>query len=224
MKCPGQDRRYWTPSSISEARCPKCEKPVEFFKDEPTRRCTGCNHKLVNPNMDFGCISYCRFASKCADQLPVVMNEAGDLMKDRVIANARRHFGTDHREIDRAARTADHAEKLAVETGGDVAIVLSAACLAGTVDPVTKDTTAASKIMEEAGADPDIIKEVTSILSGNSKDPESKTNRLIVHDARVLSDIEITRLSTSGEREEGSLEDRFLTEAARKRAEELLRR
>lgn len=33
MKCPGQDSRYWKEGAIFEVDCPKCGKPVEFFKD-----------------------------------------------------------------------------------------------------------------------------------------------------------------------------------------------
>ena len=32
----------------------------EFFKDETTRRCKNCGHKIVNPRMDFGCAAYCK--------------------------------------------------------------------------------------------------------------------------------------------------------------------
>ena len=43
MKCPGQDSRNWKPGDIFEMACPKCGKPLEFFKDEPLRRCKSCN-------------------------------------------------------------------------------------------------------------------------------------------------------------------------------------
>ena len=36
MKCPGQDTLYWKPGAIFEAKCPKCGKEVEFFKDDKT--------------------------------------------------------------------------------------------------------------------------------------------------------------------------------------------
>jgi endogenous inhibitor of DNA gyrase (YacG/DUF329 family) len=53
MKCPGQDTQYWSPSAIFEVDCPKCGQSVEFFKDDTSRKCGNCDHRFVNPNMDF---------------------------------------------------------------------------------------------------------------------------------------------------------------------------
>ena len=65
MKCPGQDTQYWKPGAIYDAKCPKCEKIVEFFKDDTTRKCSHCGHRFINPELDFGCASYCQFAEQC---------------------------------------------------------------------------------------------------------------------------------------------------------------
>ncbi|MBU0988547.1 MAG: hypothetical protein KKH68_14950 [Proteobacteria bacterium] len=70
MKCPGQDSRYWKPGSIFETKCPQCGHKVEFFKDDTARRCEKCSHRFVNPQMDFGCASYCQFAEQCIGELP----------------------------------------------------------------------------------------------------------------------------------------------------------
>ncbi|MFO8143471.1 MAG: hypothetical protein R6T78_02210 [Dehalococcoidales bacterium] len=85
MKCPGQDSRYWKPGSIFETKCPNCGEPVEFFKDDPTRKCGNCGNKCVNPNMDFGCAAYCKFADQCIGELPPeLLAEREELMKDRI--------------------------------------------------------------------------------------------------------------------------------------------
>jgi len=65
MKCPGQDSRLWGPEAIFEAKCPECGGPIEFFKDESSRKCRKCGHKVLNPKMDFGCAAYCRYAAQC---------------------------------------------------------------------------------------------------------------------------------------------------------------
>ena len=65
MKCPGQDSRYWKPGAIFEAKCPECGHAVEFFKDDTTRLCKKCGHRFLNPDMDFGCASYCKYAEQC---------------------------------------------------------------------------------------------------------------------------------------------------------------
>jgi len=64
MKCPGQDTRYWKPGDIFEVKCPKCGNDVEFFKDDPARKCPKCGHRFLNPNLDFGCASYCPYAEQ----------------------------------------------------------------------------------------------------------------------------------------------------------------
>ncbi|MFC1849848.1 hypothetical protein ACFL27_06530 [candidate division CSSED10-310 bacterium] len=70
MKCPGQDRRYWQPHDIFEVPCPECGQAVEFFKDDLTRQCSHCDHRLFNPRMDFGCASHCQAADQCLGHQP----------------------------------------------------------------------------------------------------------------------------------------------------------
>lgn len=85
MKCPGQDTRYWKADAVSEAKCPRCGSDVEFFKDDTTRRCPACGHRFVNPAMDFGCASYCRYAEQCLGALPEeIRAKRDDMLKDRV--------------------------------------------------------------------------------------------------------------------------------------------
>ncbi|MFH1117826.1 MAG: phosphohydrolase, partial [Pseudomonadota bacterium] len=65
MKCPGQDPRFWKFDAIFDAECPKCGSKLEFFKDETRRTCKKCGHKVLNPKMDFGCATHCKFAADC---------------------------------------------------------------------------------------------------------------------------------------------------------------
>ncbi len=65
MRCPGQDTRYWSPDSVFEMNCPQCGMAIEFFKDDPFRKCSNCSHKLRNPKRDDGCASHCANADKC---------------------------------------------------------------------------------------------------------------------------------------------------------------
>lgn len=81
MKCPGQDSRYWKPGDVFETPCPECGAEVEFFKDDPTRRCRHCGRQVLNPNMDFGCASYCQYAEQCIGSLPP---ELIDMRKGRL--------------------------------------------------------------------------------------------------------------------------------------------
>jgi hypothetical protein len=74
MKCPGQDSQYWVSSAIFEVKCPACGHPEEFFKDESSRKCKKCSHRISNPKMDSGCAAYCKFADQCLGELLVKKN------------------------------------------------------------------------------------------------------------------------------------------------------
>ena len=128
MKCPGQDTQYWKPGAIFEATCPECGKMVEFFKDDPTRKCGNCGHRFVNPEMDFGCAAYCPFADQCVGELPPeVVAQRQDLLKDRVAIEMKKYFKTDFKRIGHATRVARYAERIGKDEGGKMAVILIAA-------------------------------------------------------------------------------------------------
>jgi hypothetical protein len=73
--CPGQDTRYWGPDSIYDVRCPSCSGEIEFFKNDPTRKCKECGEKFWNPKLDLGCLEWCKYADKCTE---LMREENGD--------------------------------------------------------------------------------------------------------------------------------------------------
>ncbi len=86
MRCPGQDTRYWKEDAIFEINCPFCGEEIEFFKDDPTRRCPGCGKVIPNPRLDFGCAAYCKFASQCLGNLPPeLVKKRGELFKEKLV-------------------------------------------------------------------------------------------------------------------------------------------
>ena len=120
MKCPGQDSRYWKPDAIFSVPCLVCDKPVEFFRDESTRRCKNCGHKMVNPRMDFGCAAYCNFAEQCLGELPSeLIAQKKDLLKDRVAIEMKHYFKKDFKRIGHATKVARYAEQIVKEEKGD---------------------------------------------------------------------------------------------------------
>jgi uncharacterized paraquat-inducible protein A len=69
MKCPGQDMRDWKPGDIFEVTCPWCAiGKVEFFKDEPRRKCPVCEMLVKNPKIDMGCLEHCPYANQCVQE------------------------------------------------------------------------------------------------------------------------------------------------------------
>jgi len=70
MKCPGQDPLFWDKDAIFEAPCPSCGRAVEFFKDDPFRRCPACGYKFQNPRLDIGCAEWCPYAEQCLGSPP----------------------------------------------------------------------------------------------------------------------------------------------------------
>ena len=65
LRCPGQDKRTWGPEAIFETECRECGAMVEFFKDEPKRKCPECGTRVFNPEMDLGCAEWCPAAEEC---------------------------------------------------------------------------------------------------------------------------------------------------------------
>jgi DNA-directed RNA polymerase subunit RPC12/RpoP len=165
MKCPGQDMQYWTAEAIYEVNCPKCGKPVEFYKDDTTRSCTHCSHRFVNPRMDFGCAAYCKFAEQCIGTLPEEFVGAQDnLLKDKVAVEMKRYYKTDFKRIGHLSRIARHAEKIAAGEGVKLAVVLCAAYLKDLDSDSTKEQKAADLILENLGASDEIRAEVGALI------------------------------------------------------------
>jgi HD superfamily phosphohydrolase YqeK len=206
MKCPGQDSRYWKPGAIFEVECPQCGHPVEFFKDDTTRRCRKCGHRFLNPGLDFGCASYCKYAEQCIGNLPPeLIAQKEDLLKDRVAIEMKRYFKKDFRRVGHAGRVARYAERIAKKEGGDLAVILAAAYLhdAGIKEaeknqrddaaevheqegpPVAKD------ILERLGAAEGMIEEVCDIIGHHHHPRSEETNNFkCVYDADQIANLE----------------------------------
>lgn len=206
MKCPGQDSRYWEPGAIFEAKCPQCGHEVEFFKDESTRKCRNCGQKFVNPKMDFGCASYCKFAAQCLGDLPPeLMAKRDDLLRDRVAIEMKKYFKQDFKRIGHATRVARYAEQIVKAEQGDPAIVISAAYLhdIGIKEAEKKYQSTAARYQEEEGppiareildrlgARPELIDEVCDIIAHHHHPREVETlNFKCLYDADLIVNLE----------------------------------
>ena len=186
MKCPGQDMKYWKDDAIFEVSCPKCDKAIEFYKDDTTRKCGHCGHRLVNPKMDFGCASYCQFAEQCLGTMPEeFMGAREDLLKDKVAVAMKRFYQTDFKSIRKATSAARHAENIGKAEGGNLAVILCAVYLHG------MERENARSILTGVGASEPLIEEITQLLNIHKNLVKDETSAAgIVHDALVLEQLQ----------------------------------
>lgn len=205
MKCPGQDTQYWNEDAIFETECPECGKLMEFFKDDATRRCPSCKKKIVNPKMDFGCASYCKFAEQCLGTLPEeFIAQREDLLKDRVAVEMKRYFKTDFKRIGHAAKVANFAEKIGRAEKANLAVVLCAAYLhdIGIKNAEEKYNSSAAQyqeqegppvareILESLGAQENLIEEVCDIVGHHHHAGENETLEFkCLYDADMITNM-----------------------------------
>ena len=170
MKCPGQDTQYWNLDAIFETKCPECGHYMEFFKDDTTRPCTNCKKKIVNPKMNFGCASYCKFAEQCLGTLPEeFIAKKEDLLKDMVAVEMKKYFKTDFQRIGHASKVANFAEKIGRKEKANLAVVLCAAYLhdIGIKNAEEKYHSSAPKYQEQEG--PPVAKNILEKLGANKE-------------------------------------------------------
>jgi len=178
MKCPGQDMKYWKADAIFNAHCPQCSAPVEFYKDDTSRKCSHCGHRFVNPKMDFGCASYCQYAEQCLGTLPEEFSGAQDtFLKEKVAIEMKKFYQTDFKSIRRAMATARFAEDISKTEGGNPAIVLCAAYLYDT------GPTAATTILKRLGTGEQMIEEICALM-----DPEESIRGAESLPKKILQD------------------------------------
>ncbi len=240
MKCPGQDSRYWKADAIFEAKCPKCQNTIEFFKDDPSRRCSKCGHKFLNPNLDFGCASYCEFAEQCLGTLPPeLLAQKENLLKDRVAIEMKKYFKTDFKRIGHAGRVARYAEKIGKKEGGNLAVILCSAYLhdIGIHEAEKKYDSTAAKYQEKEGppiaknilvklkAKEELIDEVCDIV-GHHHHPRSEEtlNFKVLYDADLITNLEEKHKDNpiDSDKLKQILETAFLTASGQKEAKEVL--
>ena len=240
MKCPGQDTQYWNAEAIFETECPECGHPMEFFKDDATRRCGGCKKKIVNPKMDFGCASYCKFAEQCLGTLPEeFVAQRDDLLKDRVAVEMKRYFKTDFKRIGHAGKVARYAEQLGKKEKANLAVVLCAAYLhdIGIKNAEEKYNSSAAKyqeqegppvareILEGLGAKPPLVEEVCDIIGRHhSPKEEEDINFKVLYDADMLTNMMECEGKAEVDADEFSkkIDRLYLTESGRTLAKDIL--
>ncbi len=240
MKCPGQDTKYWKADAIFEVPCPKCDAPVEFFKDDTSRKCDKCGHRFPNPNMDFGCAAYCPYAEQCLGTLPEeLVARKEDLLKDRVAIEMKRYLKSDFKRIGHATRVARYAERIGKNERGNLAVILSAGYLhdIGIPEAERKHGSSAPEYQEKEGppiarsilnklkANEDLVDEVCDIVGHpHHPGPDESLNFKVVFDADLIANLEdkIKERPMETKRLTEIIEKNFLTAGGKKEATQVL--
>lgn len=126
-QCPGQDKRFWKSTDVFDAPCANCGKVLEFWKDEPKRRCTGCGQTAMNPNFDMGCAKWCSFATECLGLTPGA--EADESLCQSLIREMKAVFGDDRKRIQHALEVLNFAEQIVPSLQADPLVVKASAVL-----------------------------------------------------------------------------------------------
>lgn len=199
MKCPGQDSRFWGKEAIFDAPCPQCGAKVEFFKDEPSRRCPRCGFRFVNPKMDFGCAAYCRFAEECLGALsPELIAKRESLLKDRVAIEAKKRLGKNFKALSRVLKASKYAEEIFRQIRSDNPSVIIATYLFELPKEVggeslgpEESAVEARNLLEPIAPTKELIDEVVSIILSQSKPREELSEvEAIFADAVTLAKFE----------------------------------
>ncbi|MEJ2690908.1 MAG: HD domain-containing protein [Deltaproteobacteria bacterium] len=240
MQCPGQDSRYWGANAIFEAECPSCGNIVEFFKDEGSRPCKKCGHRVLNPKIDFGCATYCPYAEQCMGGLPEELKTSKkEMLKDQVAVAMKKYFGVDFKRIAHAGRVARYAEAINAEEKGNPAVVTIAAFLhdIGIKEAERKYNSTSPRYQHQEGppiarqiltdlqADAELIDEVCDIIGHHHQPrPEETTDFKVLYDADLLVNLEEGQKEEPLEPEKlaGLIGKTFLTETGRALAQKVL--
>ena len=240
MKCPGQDTRYWGEDAAFEVPCPKCGRSVEIFKDESSAKCTGCKYRFRNPRLDLKCAEWCAYAKECLG-FSVSRVKSANLgegaLASRLIQVVKDEFAGDQSRITRALMAFQHAKELASAEAADARLVIAAVLLLEvggqnsgeekSADPaedeVKADLARPRRILEEIGVKQPTAGEICRVIEACLHGGELDTvEARVVSDSYALTDLSSRRTGSKTADIGDFLESQLKTEAARRRACDLL--
>jgi len=230
QRCPGQDTRYWKGDSSYDIQCPHCGKMMEFFKDEPVRRCRACRKEVRNPRLDMGCAEWCQYAPICLGTMPDIPDAVGSLC-ERLVARMEAYFGDDQPLIDHALAVLRHAEQIMLASPDASGLIVRAAAILhdiGIPEARRKHGSAAGKfqeiegppiarkILEELGIDESVIEHVCRIIANHHSAGDIDTLEFrIIWDADWLVNLPGTQANKPEEELRRFIEETFRTPSGR---------
>lgn len=201
ISCPGQNTMFWKPDDIFDVRCPSCDRPVEFWKDDSKRTCD-CGHRFLNPKRDLGCLEYCKYAEQCMPEM-FEGESLKALYRDRLLVTAKIKMKPDDASLERSQKIAELVEEILDEEGGQPKVVFAATILGNLVlNSQSQGEQSASsaqgdspsaitrKVLADIGTEKEVTDQVCQIIENringtSSEDLDSK----IVSDALMLADL-----------------------------------
>lgn len=236
MKCPGQDRGYWTGDRVFDLPCPKCGFAVEFFRDEGARRCAHCGYAFSNARIALDCASWCDQAEACLGlSRSRVKNlaEADTALSGRLIKALEEELPQDSARFVRALLVFQHAKELVPAVGGNPRVVLAAALVleigyppadspavrgeSGGVEQPTDGCVSpfqqVQQVLSKANLEADTIQSVYALLDRFREGHDDTPELAVLHDACRLA-----TLASEG------IAGEFRTEAGAARAKALFQR
>lgn len=201
ISCPGQNTMFWKPDDIFDVRCPSCDRPVEFWKDDSKRTCD-CGHRFLNPKRDLGCLEYCKYAEQCMPEM-FEGESLKALYRDRLLVTAKIKMKPDDASLERSQKIAELVEEILDEEGGQPKVVFAATILGNLVlnsQPHGEQSASSAqgdspsaitrKVLADIGTEKEVTDQVCQIIENringtSSEDLDSK----IVSDALMLADL-----------------------------------
>ena len=239
MKCPGQDRGYWSGDRVFDLPCPKCGAAVEFFRDEAKRRCTRCGYAFPNARIALDCASWCEQAEAClgiSRSGGNVRADAETALSGRLIHALEEELGADSDLFARSLLVFQHARELVPAVGVAPTVVLPAALLLECVvasDPTSRlgDVAASEdtkvrgmteRVLSRGGLEDRAIQEVYGLLHAYCQGRRDRPELAVLNDASRLAVLVAQRAAAASTDLPGNpsanAEGGFLTEAGTARA------
>jgi hypothetical protein len=191
QKCPGQDRRYWTPEDISEVDCPVCGGQVELWKDQGVTKCPKCGFPVRNPKVELGCAQWCAFATECIGYDPGT-EDARKSIRERLLLVMQEKLSNDEERIYHTLRVLAWAEKLLSELGGSPVVVKAAVILHELgARSGRKQYLQVEDVLGDLELERNTIEEVDEILARFSRDENLESAEFkIFRDAHLLAELQ----------------------------------
>jgi DNA-directed RNA polymerase subunit RPC12/RpoP len=233
--CPGS--RLLRQPAPETFPCPNCGAEVEIWTDEFKRACPNC-HKMVLRPGGMSCLEWCSQAKECIGEATYESYMANRCLglKQRLLQALEEHFAPERRHVEHAVAVLAFAEELMRDEEADWHIVVPAALLhdMGVKPALEKYGSADAAYQEREGPPlaravllrlglqlPDIDEVCDIIAHHHTPRPQETANFRVVYDADGLVNLASLAPALQPEELRQRIGRLFLTQAGRRKAEEL---